>query len=275
MKSKKTPIEEFKSLKEFTKNKFIEDSTEKFLVTEKEQLAELDNISKGLRYEQFYFVVNVEDFTIIHAKGLEEIGFHSDKFDMMQYVQCIPSKGILQLLALMWRKIFEFNIEEKTLLSFLKPKFIVQMPFKNSQGEMMLVKRTISPFQFTNKGKLTQYLSEFTIIKNTFNNEPPEPRFTDIPADLVEKYNMFINRAFIWENSPFSPKEMIIIHAYANDNGTKSLEEFAEETDVKASTLKFYNKEIITKAKEFLGEYYTFNTAKEVAHFLRRSGILN
>ncbi|MEA5458454.1 hypothetical protein VB796_05360 [Arcicella sp. LKC2W] len=275
MKVKKTQLEEFKSLKEFTKKQFLENQSEDLLVSEKEQQDELMMLTTGLRYEQFFFIVNVSDFSIVYAKGLEEIGYHSDNFDMIQYVQAIPSPGILQLMSLMWRKIFEFNMEAKTLLAFLKPKFIVQLPFKNSQGELMLVKRTISPFQFTSDGKLLQYLSEFTVIKKGFNNEAPEPRFTDIPPDLVDKYNVFINRAFIWENSPFSPKEMIILQAYASDTENKSLDEFAKVTEVTASTLKFYNKEIINKAKEYFGEHYTFSTAKEVAHFLNRCGVLN
>lgn len=68
---------------------------------------------------------------------------------------------------------------------------------------------------------------------------------------------------------------MIILQAYASDKENKSLEEFATITDVTTATLKFYNKEIINKAKDYFGEYYTFGTAKEVASFLNRCGVLN
>lgn len=207
MKVKKTQLEELKSLKEFTQKQFLENKNEHLSVSEKEQQDELLKLTAGLRYEQFFFIVNVSDFSIVYAKGLEEIGYHSETFDMIQYVQAIPSSGILQLMSLMWRKIFEFNIETKTLLSFLKPKFIVQLPFKNSQGELMLVKRTISPFQFTDDGKLLQYLSEFTVIKKGFNNEAPEPRFTDIPLDLVDKYNTFSIEPLFGKIHHFHPKK--------------------------------------------------------------------
>jgi hypothetical protein len=275
MKNINTNAEAMKIVKNYAKNQFSYAEVEKLMVSENEQQKEIEKLRLGRRQEQFFFVVNVADFQIIHADGLEEIGFHSSTFDMNQYTQLLPSFGILHLLTILWKRIFEFAIEEKEFLSFLKPKFIVQIPFKNAKGEIMLVKRTISIFQYTNTGKLTQYLSEFTIIKYLFDSEAPEPRFTDIPPHLDKKIDAALNQSFVWEASPFSRKEMEILNAYVNDDGSKSAAELAKETGVTPATLKFYNKEILAHAKEFLGEIYKFGTAKEVAHFFKKCKVLN
>jgi hypothetical protein len=274
MKAPKSNIEEYKNAKEFAKKKFPEENSEKLMIPERQIEEEIEKLKSGLRHEQFFMIVNVENFSIIEAYGLEEIGFRSETFDMLQYAQLLPSHGILQILTLYWKKIFEFSVEEKKMLSFLKPKYIVQIPFKNAQGEVMLVKRTISTFQFTESGRLTHYLSEFTIIKKTFDSETPDPRFTDVPIELKDTIDTILNRSFVWESSPYSPKELIILGVYANDDGKTSLNELAQKCELKPSTLQFYNKEILIHTKDFLGEIYKFNTAKEVAIFWKKCGVL-
>ena len=274
MKNQKSNKDEYKSVKQYTLNEFSENKIEKLIISEKQQKDEIEKLKIGLRHEQFFFIVNVENFSIVTAHGMEEIGFHSDTFNMVQYAQLLPSHGILQMLTLYWKKIFEFNIQEKSLLSFLKPKYIVQIPFKNAKGEIMLVKRTISPFQFTESRRLTQYLSEFTIIKKSFDSEGPEPRFADIPIEFNGNFNLIMNQSFEWETSPFSPKEMTILTVYAHDEGKSSLKDLADKCDLKPSTLQFYNKEILMHTKEFLGEIYKFQTAKEVAIFFKKCGVL-
>lgn len=274
MKNSKSNIEALKNLKEYTRKELLENKKEKLMISKKQQMDEIEKLKIGLRHEQFFFIVNVEDFSIITAHGHEEIGFHSANFTMQQYTQSLPSHGILKILILYWKKIFEFNVQEKSLLSFLKPKYIVQIPFKNAKGEILLVKRTVSPFQFTESRKLTQYLSEFTIIKKSFDSEAPEPRFTDIPNELIENIYDIMKESFEWEASPFSPKEKIILKVYANDEGKSSLKELADKCELKPTTLQFYNKEILMHAKDFLSDIYRFQTAKDVAVFLKKCGIL-
>jgi hypothetical protein len=274
MKIQQTNREQFKNVKQNTEEIFFEAGLDELMVSGKQQLDEIEKLKTGLRYEQFFFVVNVEDFSVQFANGLEEIGFDSNTFTMMQYAQLIPSPGLLQILSILWMNIFEFNIKEKRLLSFLTPKYIVQIPLKNSKGEIMLVKRTISAFQFTKSGKLIQYLSEFTIIKKTFDSESPEPRFTDMPAHIEEKFSEIMNKTFVWKASPFSPKEMQILNVYAKDDGAKSVAELADEAGVTPATLKYYNKEILARTKDFLGEIFKFNSAKEIAIFLKKCGVL-
>lgn len=273
MKNTLTNIEEYRSVKEGTKNKFSELISEKLVVPEFLQKKELEKLSEGLRSEEYFFVVDVKDMKIIYAGGLEEIGFNSETFEMAQYAKLLPSQGILQLLSMFWFKIFEFCQNEKELLKFLAPRYIVQIPMKNSKGEIMLVKRTISPFQFTETRKLTQYLSEFTIIKYGFDNEPPCPRFVDIPQNLNEKLLKFIRDSFTFDITPYSPKEKQILKIYAEDYGSKSTRELAELAGVTTSTLQFYNKQILANTHEYLGDIYKFDSAKQVSYFIRNCGI--
>ncbi len=275
MKKHLTNIEEYRSVKEGTKNKFSELISDKLVVPEYLQKQELEKLSAGLRFEQFYFVVDVKEMRIIHAAGMEQIGFNSETFEMAQYAKLLPSKGILQLLSVFWFKIFEFCEIEKELLNFLAPKYIVQIPMKNAKSEIMLVKRTISPFQFTSESrKLTQYLSEFTIVKYGFDNEPPCPRFVDIPPNLNDKLLKFIKDSFSFDITTYSPKEQQILKIYSEDDGTKSTKELADLVGVTPSTLQFYNKQILSNTREYLGDIYKFDSAKQVAYFIRNCGII-
>jgi hypothetical protein len=263
MKKSKTAIEEFKSVKEYTQKIFSENKEEKNQVSLKVQEDEIKKIEAGLRHECFYFVVDVVNFKIIKAKGLENLGYQTETFDLLQYAQTIASKGILDLMGVFWKNIFDFNQRGIAHLQFLKPKFIAQIPMKHKNGDVYLIKRSITPFQYTNTGKLTQYLSEFTIVKK-FNNEAPEPRFTDLPETFIDKFNLFVSSSFIWEESPFSPREMDILKTYVLTDKNQTAKQLSVALKMTTETLKFYNKEIIRKAKEYFGEIYSFDTAKKM-----------
>ena len=272
MKNEKTSFEEYKSVKDYTQKIFV--GNDEKMVSLKLQEEEIRKIEIGLRHEQFYFIVDIINFKIIRAKGMETMGYSSDTFDMMNYVQSIPSKGIIQLMILMFKNIIEFNIEDKRLLQFMKPKFISQIPMRDAGGSIKLVKRTISPFQYNNEGQIIEYISEYVVVKNKFDNDPPEPRFSDVPSDLQEKFDLLISNAFTKDHSPFSPKLLEVIKMYAKAKPDDLIDKIAQKLKIKVSTLQYYNKEIMIKAKEFLGEYYNFATAKEVAIFLKKCGIL-
>jgi DNA-binding transcriptional MerR regulator len=61
---------------------------------------------------------------------------------------------------------------------------------------------------------------------------------------------------------------------YADAKPDDLIDKFALKLKIKVSTLQYYNKEILIKAKEFLGEYYNFATAREAAVFFKKCGIL-
>jgi hypothetical protein len=67
---------------------------------------------------------------------------------------------------------------------------------------------------------------------------------------------------------------MQILNVYAKDDGAKSVAELADEAGVTPATLKYYNKEILARTKDFLGEIFKFNSAKEIAIFLKKCGVL-
>jgi hypothetical protein len=146
---------------------------------------------------------------------------------------------------------------------------------KNANSKIMLVKRTISPFQFSENGKIAQYLSEFNIIKFSFDNEPPSPRFIHLPESILTKKAEFLDIIPPFDFLPFSPKEKQILEIYSNDITKKSTKELAEIAKVTPATLQFYNKMILANTREFLGEIYQFESAKQVAHFFKNCVITN
>lgn len=267
--------QEFQQLRLFVNELFPDPEKLSYLVSPDLQQKELYVLRTGRRAEQLFFIVDFVNLKIIEAAGLEEIGYSSDHFTFKQYLSTIPPGGLLQLITLLGKQ--TFILSNQSHLEFLNPKFVAHIPMTTSAGKVMLTKRTISPWQFTDTGKITVYLSEFTLLK-PYENEPMNPRFINAMPKIETKYNKLVARLFA--NLPastnlFSPKEMLIIRSYADPDGHKlTTMQLADLLDVTVNTVQTHNKNIIAKAKTMFGENFPAKTAFEVAVFLKNCGLL-
>jgi hypothetical protein len=271
---KNTNIEEYEKSKAFSKNLFPDSSNVKFLIDAETQNRELERIRTGLRYENFFSVVNMLDFEIKHLAGFEVLGYNSNQVTLKDYFGMIKNDGIVQLMSLLGRE--TFNLTEMRAVGFLRPKFITNLPMLHADGRIMLVKRTLSTWQISSDAKVVEYLSEFTLI-GEYHGEPMNPRIEEVPQDLKEKFDQVVNKIFAIQphfKNPFSPKEMILLRYYSENKNT-SAQKAAQDNGIEVSTMHYYNKQMLSKAKNFFGKEFDFTTAKEVATFLNKNGFFN
>ncbi len=229
----------------------------------------------GRRPEQFFFIVDFTSLTIVEAVGLEEVGYNSERFSFRQYLATIPGGSMRQLITLLGKQ--TFILSNQTVVSFLKPQFVANVPITCADGRVMLTKRTISPWQISESGLIIAYLSEFIILK-PYEDEPINPRFVHLDPAIEVTLNRMAARTFATlpkQDNLFSPKEIILIRLYAESNEANlNANDLAERADITISTLHTYNKSILMKAKEMFGETLPAKTARDVAMYLKKCGLL-
>ncbi|AUD02178.1 hypothetical protein [Spirosoma pollinicola] len=267
--------QEFQQLKTFVSNLFPASKNLVLKVTRERQQQELDTLRIGRRPEQFFFIVDFINLSIVEAVGLEEIGFNSERFSFRQYLATIPGGSMRQFITLLGKQ--TFILSHQAILSFLKPQFVANVPITCADGRVLLTKRTISPWQISESGLITAYLSEFIILK-TYEDEPINPRFVHLDPAIEMALNRMASRTFATlpkQNNLFTPKEIILIKLYAETSEANvNANVLAKQAEIALSTLHSYNKSILMKAKEMFGEALPTKTARDVAIYLKKCGLL-
>lgn len=246
-----------------------------FQISPELQQQELNKLRVGRRAEQFFFIVDFIQLSIKEAVGLEEIGYDSSRFNFRQYLSIISKDGLLQLIILLGKQ--TFILSKKAILGLLTPKFVDFIPVTCADGRVVLTKRTISPWQVTNTGQITSYLSEFLILK-PYENEPMNPRFVDIDPEIETQFNKLVSQLFAKlpvQVNQFAPKELVLLKLYIEMGEVNATaKNIAQKARIKPSTVHTHNKNILLKAKAMFGESLPVKTAYDVALFLKRSGLL-
>ncbi|MCX6212827.1 hypothetical protein [Spirosoma sp.] len=269
--------DEYLGIRQFMAQIFPEPTKLRLMVPAEVQAQELERIRIGCRAEQFAIVTNLLTLSVEKAFGLEEIGFADTTFSFRQYLRCMSNPGHLRSSILLSKQIFSL-LSELPQMQFLKPRFIANIPMQKANGEILLVKRTLSPWQYTSTGLITEYLSEFQIIK-PYEGEPMSPRFLDVPTHLKANfykavYQIFANLSA--QKNPFTLRELDLMRIYISQPARKrpSSQFIADYTNLRVLTVKEYNKSILAKAKGLYGEDLPVETAFDVAIFLHKNGLL-
>jgi hypothetical protein len=272
-----THEEEYQRIRSFTTQLFSDYSSLTTAVSASIHAQTVETLTQGRRPEQFFFIVNLLDLEIINAVGMHEMGYADSSFTFRQYLNCLPGPGFLQSTRLLSEQIF--RMQERFPVRFMREQFIANVPMRHANGQLLLVKRSITPWQHTSTGLITAYLSEFTILKN-YEGEPMNPRFANIPDDFSGEFYQAIHQIFAnlsARKNPFSPREIDVMRAYttAADGKRPTAKQVAERTNTTPLTIKDYNKTILAKAKNLFGEDFAAETAFDVAVFLKKNGLLS
>lgn len=212
--------------------------------------------------------------TYTKYKKLESLSSVS-LFYTLEYVLNWMKTGISLLITLLGKQ--TFILSNQAVVGFLKPQFVAFIPITCADGRVMLTKRTISPWQITDTGQITSYLSEFVILK-PYENEPMNPRFVSVDMEIEAQFNRLVSRLFAQlpvRVNRFSPKELVLLKLYIETgeaNATAKV--LAQKAKITSSTVHTHNKNILLKAKAMFGESLSVKTAYDVAVFLKKSGLL-
>lgn len=245
------------------------------MVTAEQQQAELKQLREGLRTEQFFLVVDLLSMRIVEAAGLEELGYQSSQFTFRQYLSAFPTQGMLQLITLLGKQ--SFSMSDQAMVTFMNPKYVSSIPMTCANGQVMLIKRMISPWQFSSTGLLTAYVSEYTIMQ-PYNNEPLNPRFINMPPAVEAQFSAMMAQVFAHlpaRINRFAHKEISLLKLYVEKEGEElPVPQIALMAGIKPNTVRTYNQRIMAKAKTMFGSNMNARTAREVALFLKQSGML-
>jgi|GEM_PF-6021145 len=247
------------------------------MVPADKQQTTLKRLRSELQSEQFFMVVDLLTLSIVTAGGWREMGYDDNSLTFRQYMDMVPNRGTYQTMVLMAGQ--TFRMANQQLVRFASPAFIATVPLRHASGRVLLVKRTITPWQYSADGYILAYLSEFTIIKD-YEGEPMSPRFRGLPPEIEQTFLQAISTAFATigaAQNPFQPKEMEILRLYANHPAHEpalTIQAVSQLTGNTKETVKSYQKAIVAKARELYEDQVTLDTTRDVALFLKRSGLL-
>jgi hypothetical protein len=271
--------EEYHDIQQFVAQIFPNPHQLKLIVPASQHTDELTRLRLGRRTEQFALVTNLLDMSVQHAIGLEELGYADATFTFRQYLRCMPTPGVLRNSILLSKELFSVVVNTLPAINFLRPRFVAMIPMQHANGQVLLVKRTLAPWQLTHTGQITAYLSEFQVVK-PYEGEPLSPRFQDVHESIRAKFYEAVGRMFAslsMRQNLFTARELDLLRSYLSAQATDrrpSARQLADLTGLKELTIKDYNKSIMVKAKGFFGDDVPVETAYDVAKFLFRTGLL-
>ena len=266
----KTSIEILKESVKSLKNQPISSAISKIIHEEEVKL-----LAETIKYERFFFVVDIINQEIIHAHGIKQwLGYDDHKFSFGFYSNLIHPNYIEAtfLLAKSTLALVNSNSFEQ---GFMKEKFVIQIALRHAQGHYILVKRTLSSWDYDPTTKVSiAYLNEFTILEEydeTDKSNTLKPRITDIYGTrLVNIENILRESSYktLESSKRFSVQELRILRKYAY-NPTITSNEVANTFKIKPNTIDTYNRRIITKFN-YIYPNEKVKSAKEIAQFLRK-----
>jgi hypothetical protein len=270
--------DEYQGIRQFVASMFPDPGQLMLTVAASQQADELARLRNSRWTEQFAIVTNLLTTEVEHAFGLAELGYADATFTFRQYLHCLPNPGALRNSILLSKELFSIAVDELPVMGFLRPRFVVNIPMRHANGEVMLVKRTLSPWQLTDKGQMAAYLSEFQLIK-PYEGEPLSPRFLDVPEAVKVKFYQAVHQLFAQmaiRQNLFTVRELGLLQAYLGKPSQQrpSAKMLAGQMSLSELMIKEYNKSILTKAKGFFSDDVPFQTAYDVAIFLFKTGLL-
>lgn len=249
------------------------------VVSNEKQKQEIQNLKESIKYQQFFFVLDLVNRRVIHTHGLKKwLGYDDDNFTLLKYLTIIHPRH-LESLNVFAQAAFETANSKEHQVTFMEQKYSVQLPLLHENGSYISTKRSLYPFQISEDGKVLAYLNHFTIVKEDFDatialnpevkttNQKPQKDLANIVVKQKAK-NIIANSSKI---AGFSQRQLKILRAMV-DNPTKNQGQVFDELGIK-STRNTDISRIITQARLYY-EHEDFTTLKEIALFLQREGLI-
>lgn len=266
----KTSIEILKESVKSLKNQQISSAISKTIHEEEVKL-----LAETIKYEKFFFVVDIINQEIKHAHGIKQwLGYDEYKFSFGFYATLIHPNYIEAtfLLAKSTLALVNSNSIEQ---GFMKEKIVIQIALRHANGHYILVKHTISSWDYDSTTKVSiAYLNEFTILEEydeTEKSSTLKPRITDIYGTRLLNIENIVRESsykILESNKRFSIQELRILRKYAY-NPTITSNEVANTFKIKPNTIDTYNRRIISKFS-YIYPNEKVQSAKEIAQFLRK-----
>jgi hypothetical protein len=273
--SRKDLNTDFSSVKHFVQSFFDEDlNALSPVVPKEEQLRETTLLKETLGSERFFFVIDIPDFEIKEAHGINRwLGYSDSQFSLQYYWENVVHPECRKPLLMMAQTLFAALCKGVYPLQFMVQRYSGKIALKHRNGHYVYAKKTSSIFQYDDQNRLLGYLNEFTILGD-YNGEPIEPRMYNSSGEReTEKEQAMLakNMERFLEMKIFSAQELQIARKLAYEPEITQ-QEIADQFNLSRHTVDTYYKRFLVKARDFF--HKEFRSATETAVYLRREGLL-
>lgn len=249
------------------------------IINEVIQQNELEDLKRTVKYEQFFFVLNIIKRKIEHVHGIADwLGYADSTFSFYDYIKIIHPRH-LPSLNMLADSAFKTANSDEFSIKFMSPRIVVQLPLQHHNGKYILAKRTLVPFQINKDGRVLSYLNHFVLLKDYTDLDTLDARVgNNYEISSKEEIKSVKNKQPKLTDSNkkpfgFNKKELSIIQQIA-DNHIITQKEICKNLDLSLDTLrKTYNRRILSKARESF-KIETFETIKDVAIYLKNEGYI-
>jgi hypothetical protein len=211
----------FNDLKDFVQALF-KNETEGFneMVSEEDQLQEIDLLKQTLGGERFFFIVDMPTFEITQTFGVNKwLGYSDGQFNLHEYWEKVVHPQCQKSLLLIAQQLYGELCTGTYPLQFMVQRYSSRIALRHRDGHYLLVKKTSSVFQYDSSNRLLAYLNEFTIIGD-YNGESIEPRmYNSFGEREIEKAKEIMDKTMqrFMDMKIFSAKELQTARILAYD----------------------------------------------------------
>jgi hypothetical protein len=248
------------------------------IIPKNKQDAEIEILKKTVKYEQFFFVVNLLERRIEHPHGLADwLGYPDSQFNVFTYFKIIHPR-YAEALNMTAKSSFKTANSDAFDVKFMQQHVVVQVPLLHANQKYILTKRTLYPFQIDKSGKVLAYLNHFVVLK-----EYKELNALDLRVGNLSKIESVNEKGAIDQNQDellkesekpfgFDKKQMAILKLIAQ-NPDITHAEISETLGLNINSLKkTYNSKILKIAREYF-KIDAFTSLKEVALYLKENNV--
>jgi len=252
--------------------KYLQPSSSDPVVPIVAQRDEIQLLYDTLKFERFFFRVNLMSCTLEDICGVDKwLGYSHEDFSFARYLGILhPSHAIAQRLHA--RQLLEKLVTGTWPVRFMVHRFGSTVALKHRNGHYVLTKQVSYIFQYNKLNQVTEYLNEFTII-GPYNGEPYSSRSMD-----ADGFNTLWNQELISntrnqfeKEQHFSLQELRIMREYAY-NQQMSSAEIASKFKIRIHTLNTYNKRILKKGNNLFR--ISLDNARQVALYIKTNGLI-
>lgn len=240
------------------------------------QAKELRLLDETIKYERFFFVVDLLERKITYTNGLERwMGYRDTDFNLNKYFHIMHPRH-LESMNMLAQATFQTAHSGKYKISFMEQKYIVQIPIQHIQGHYLLTKRTLSPFQIDTKGRITAYLNEFSIIGKHEPSHALEPwlfdsqgnQLNEAASEIRQRADEILDRQK--RPRPFTVQQLRILRKLAYHNDV-SLSQIAQNLQIKPTSMETHSRRLLENARTYFVND-NLKTLKDVAIYAKREG---
>lgn len=243
-------------------------------ISQAKQEKEIKLLIETVKYERFFFVVDLIKKEVLYTNGLQKwMGYNDDDFSLLKYFQILHPKH-LESLNMLAQATFQTANSGKYKVAFMEQKYIVQLPIKHIEGHYLLTKRTLSPFQIDQDGRVTAYLNEFSIIGKHEPSHALEPWLVDSNGNQMNEAALEIRTRTdeilnkLKRPRPFSVQHLRILRkiAYEKDINFKQI---AKSLQIKPASMETHSRRLLENARIYF-ENDDFKNLRDVALYAKR-----